>query len=159
MLERIFDDNEVIETGPSTVDSCRPFLVLDAFAGAGGFSLGFEQAGYKIVGAIESDAWACETFSTNHPHAKVFQRDIRQLNNEELLDGLGDGRPTILVGGPPCQGYSVCNKDSGDPRDPRNSLFREFLQIVKLYEPQVVLMENVPNIIKARTEAKNRLSK
>jgi DNA (cytosine-5)-methyltransferase 1 len=53
------------------------FSVLDTFSGAGGFSLGFDLAGAKVVGAIEMDSWACETFKFNHPNATVMQGDIR----------------------------------------------------------------------------------
>ncbi len=131
----------------------KTFRVLDAFAGAGGFSLGFEQAGCKIVGAVELDSWASETFRANHPKATVFQRDIQNLKDDELTDAFGKSRPSILIGGPPCQGFSVCVRENGDPHDPRNSLFREFVRLARLFEPEVVVMENVPNIVKARTRS------
>jgi DNA (cytosine-5)-methyltransferase 1 len=127
--------------------------VIDAFSGAGGFSLGFEQAGCRVVGAIEHDAWASETFAANHPNATVLQRDISSIENAELADTFSSAPPTILLGGPPCQGFSVCMRGNGDPHDPRNSLFREFLRIARLFEPDLVVMENVPNIVKARTQS------
>ena len=61
------------------------FKVLDTFAGAGGFSLGFQMAGAEIVGAIEKDEWACETFQYNHPNTKVLNRDITSLSNDEII--------------------------------------------------------------------------
>ncbi len=133
--------------------SSKTFHVLDVFAGAGGFSHGFEQAGCKIVGAVELDSWACETFRANHPKATVFQRDIRNLEDDELGDAFDESQPSILIGGPPCQGFSVCIRESGDPHDPRNSLFREFVRLARLFEPEVFVMENVPNIAKARTRS------
>jgi DNA (cytosine-5)-methyltransferase 1 len=133
----------------------RTPMVLDTFAGAGGFSLGFEQAGCKIIGAIEQDAWASETFASNHPGAIALQRDITTLSDDELKHHFGRTPPDILIGGPPCQGYSVCVKGNGDPKDPRNSLFKEFIRIAKLFEPKIVVMENVPNIEKAKTGSRD----
>lgn len=125
--------------------------VLDTFAGAGGFSLGFELAGYHVVGAIEIDKWACDTFKYNHPEALTIQRDITKITNDELKDLFFDNKPDIILGGPPCQGFSICNKNHGDPKDPRNSLFREFLRIGEVLSPRILIMENVPNLIKAKT--------
>lgn len=130
------------------------YSVLDTFAGAGGFSLGFELAGAKVIGAIEMDSWACETFKFNHPNATVMQGDITTMSDEQILNSFGKFNPDIVLGGPPCQGFSICNKNSGDPKDPRNSLFEEFIRVGRLLKPQVMIMENVPNLIKAKTENK-----
>jgi DNA (cytosine-5)-methyltransferase 1 len=126
--------------------------VLDLFAGAGGFSLGFQLAGYEVVGAIEQDKWAAETFQYNHPSSRTVVANIESLTDEQVLQQFGSTSPDIMLGGPPCQGFSVCRRaTSGDPSDPRNSLFEEFLRVARLLSPNVVLMENVPNLVKART--------
>lgn len=125
--------------------------VLDTFAGAGGFSLGFEMAGCEVIGGIEIDDWASATFDHNHKGAVVIQRDIQLVSDDELRDAFVGKMPQILLGGPPCQGFSICRKNSGDPTDPRNSLFVEFLRLARVLEPDYVVMENVPNIDKART--------
>lgn len=130
------------------------FRVLDTFAGAGGFSLGFQLAGAELVGAIETDSWASETFKFNHPEAEVIKADITELSDEEILKNFQHLQPTVLLGGPPCQGFSICNKNNGDPRDPRNSLFEEFIRVGRLLNPEIMIMENVPNLIKARTANK-----
>lgn len=130
--------------------------VLDVFSGAGGFSLGFQLAGYDIIGAIEIDKWAAETFQMNHANAKVLVGDITTFTDQDLLETFTD-KPDVIVGGPPCQGFSICTKNAGDPKDPRNSLFIEFLRVTKLFFPQVVVMENVPNIIKAKTNSKEKV--
>jgi DNA (cytosine-5)-methyltransferase 1 len=130
--------------------------VLDTFSGAGGFSLGFQLAGAEILGAIETDAWACETFAFNHPESQVIKSDITQLSDTEILKAFGKTPPDIVLGGPPCQGFSIANKKSGDSKDPRNSLFQDFVRVGKLLNPKIMIMENVPNIIKART-ASNEL--
>lgn len=129
------------------------YSVLDTFAGAGGFSLGFELAGAKVVGAIEMDSWACETFKFNHPKATVMQGDITAMTDEQIVSAFGKCKPDIVLGGPPCQGFSVCNKNSGDPKDPKNSLFEEFIRVGRLLKPKIMIMENVPNLVKARTES------
>lgn len=100
--------------------------VLDTFAGAGGFSLGFQLAGFEVIGAIERDKWACETFAFNHSGAITVNRNIAEISDDELKEMFFDNNPDIVVGGPPCQGFSIANKRNGDPKDPRNSLFRIF---------------------------------
>jgi DNA (cytosine-5)-methyltransferase 1 len=125
--------------------------VLDLFAGAGGFSLGFKLAGYKIIGGIEIDKWAGETFAYNHNDAKVIIEDITRLSDDFIEGSFKSNVPNIIIGGPPCQGFSVCVKNACDPKDPRNSLFTEFLRVVKRFNPELVVMENVPNLVKAKT--------
>ena len=124
--------------------------VLDLFAGAGGFSLGFQLAGYEIIGAIELDEWAAETFKFNHPNAKVLIGDITSFSDEFILNSFE--RPDVILGGPPCQGFSICTKNAGDPADPRNSLFTEMIRFGKLFSPKCIVIENVPNLLKAKTE-------
>lgn len=124
--------------------------VLDTFAGAGGFSFGFKNAGCQIIGAIETDAWACETFSFNHPDAIVVKSNIEEISDNEILKIFGANQPDIILGGPPCQGFSICNRNNDDPKDPRNSLFEEFVRIGRLLNPKIMVMENVPNLIKAK---------
>ncbi|HHQ6628199.1 TPA: DNA cytosine methyltransferase [Serratia fonticola] len=125
--------------------------VLDTFAGAGGFSLGFHMAGAEIIGAIEIDSWATETFAYNHPESLVIKKDISLLADADILSVFENNKPDIILGGPPCQGFSIANKKGGDQKDPRNSLFKEFLRLGRLLSPTVMIMENVPNISKAKT--------
>lgn len=109
------------------------------------------MAGCRVVGGVEVDSWASETFARNHKDATVIVRDIRQVSDDELSDAFSKSQPDILLGGPPCQGFSICRKNAGDPIDPRNSLFVEFLRVARLLKPDYVVMENVPNIENART--------
>lgn len=125
--------------------------VFDVFSGAGGFSCGFEMAGCTVIGAIERDKWAADTFMYNHPFAKTLLGDIETFSDETLKDQIK--APDIIIGGPPCQGFSICTKNAGDPKDPRNSLFTEFVRMARIFSPSVMVMENVPNIIKAKTKA------
>ena len=132
----------------------KKLKVLDTFAGAGGFSLGFEMAGCEVIGAIETDAWATETFSFNHPNTIVIKKNIEDLTDEEILEKFDSLKPDIVLGGPPCQGFSICNKNNGDPKDPRNSLFEEFVRVGRILKPKLMVMENVPNLTKAKTKNK-----
>ena len=135
----------------------KGFEVLDLFAGAGGFSLGFEQMGWHIAGAVEIDKWASETFKFNHPNAQVCTRDISKLSNDEILKVFPGANPTVIIGGPPCQGFSIANRSNGDPKDPRNSLFEHFVRFGKIFTPDFMVMENVPNLIKAKTQSGERV--
>lgn len=126
--------------------------VLDAFAGAGGFSLGFDLTGqFDIIGAIEYDQWASDTFKFNHPESKVVTGDIQQYDKSFLLKTFKK-KPDVILGGPPCQGFSIANRKAGDPADPRNSLFKEFIRLGEIFQPKIMIMENVPNLIKAKTD-------
>ncbi|MGN2623429.1 DNA cytosine methyltransferase [Stutzerimonas balearica] len=125
--------------------------VLDTFAGAGGFSLGFEMAGCEVAGAVEMDSWACDTFKYNHPKAIVMRADISKVSDSEFYEMFCGVDPDIVIGGPPCQGFSIANRNSGDPKDPRNSLFRDFVRIGRLFSPTFMVMENVPNLLAAKT--------
>ena len=124
--------------------------ILDLFAGAGGFSLGFQLAGFDIIGAVEVDEWASDTFKFNHPEAKVLVGDITTFSDEYIENYFE--KPDIILGGPPCQGFSICNKNAGDPLDPRNSLFTEMMRFGKIFSPECIILENVPNLLKAKTE-------
>jgi DNA (cytosine-5)-methyltransferase 1 len=128
------------------------FKVLDTFAGAGGFSLGFQLAGCEVIGGVEIDKWASETFAHNHPGAKMINSDITTLSDKDIVSEFKESKPDIVLGGPPCQGYSICTKNSGDPKDPRNSLFEEFIRVGRLLSPRIMVMENVPNLMKAKTK-------
>lgn len=125
--------------------------VFDVFSGAGGFSCGFEMAGCTVIGAVEHDKWAANTFTFNHKNAKMLVGDIETFSDNTLKEQIE--KPNIIIGGPPCQGFSICVKNAGDPKDPRNSLFVEFIRMARIFSPKVMVMENVPNIIRAKTKS------
>jgi DNA (cytosine-5)-methyltransferase 1 len=114
--------------------------VLDLFCGCGGLSLGLQQAGYEI--ALGIDVWedALSTFRHNHDGAKTICADLSQLNFNELEVDKID----VIVGGPPCQGFSISGKR--DPNDPRNKLYTSFVDAVAFFKPRAFIMENVPNL-------------
>ncbi|MBO5478008.1 MAG: DNA cytosine methyltransferase [Clostridia bacterium] len=123
--------------------------VIDLFAGCGGLSLGFEMAGFNIPLAIEKDEWASETYKFNHKNTKVVTEDIREIvDPKKLLDK--DIQIDGIIGGPPCQGFSLSG--DRDPKDPRNSLFMEFVRFVKIFQPKFFVMENVTGILSMETK-------
>lgn len=131
----------------------KEITFIDTFAGAGGLGLGFEMAGAKQILAVEIDKWAAETHRHNFPTVPVVQQDISKLSNTEI-SSLVLEQPDLIIGGPPCQGFSHANIVNKDPKDPRNSLFEEFIRFVDILKPSICLIENVPALLKSKT-AKN----
>ena len=84
----------------------------------------------------------------------MFTGDLGSLPAKRIECLFGKRSPDVILGGPPCQGYSICNKNAGDPRDPKNSLFREFVRLGEIFSPKLMIMENVPNLQRAMTESK-----
>lgn len=127
--------------------SKQRLTAVDLFCGAGGLSEGFRQAGYTVLVGNDIDAAAGETYKATHPHAEFIQRQIQDLSVTDLLaaSGLRPGELDVLLGGPPCQAYSVYNHQRG-MHDARASLFREYLRIVEGMKPEWVVMENVTGI-------------
>ncbi|MBA7493506.1 Modification methylase AplI [subsurface metagenome] len=125
------------------------FTVVDLFCGVGGFSEGFKQAGYKILAGIDSVDTFIKTFKRNHKGAIGICGDIRELSVEDMEKMLGDREIDVVVGGPPCQGFSIAGRR--DPKDPRNSLFMEFVRIVKGFKAKYIVMENVRGLLSMRT--------
>jgi DNA (cytosine-5)-methyltransferase 1 len=129
------------------------FKVLDLFCGCGGLSTGFESAGFEVVGGNDFDDAALEAFQLNHPTAITWPGPIEDLSSARLLDDLSlrPGELDVLVGGPPCQGFSK-NRARRHVEglfvdDPRNYLFKEYLRVVEDLQPRAVVIENVPELL------------
>ncbi len=125
----------------------RKPTVIDLFCGAGGLSHGFMQAGYEVIFGTDVDANFGRTFMASHPSAQFMAKPVQDLSAKEILDatGLQTGELDVLVGGPPCQGYSVYNHQRGE-HDPRAGLFKEYLRIVTGLRPRWLVMENVTGL-------------
>lgn len=123
----------------------RP-LVVDLFAGAGGLSLGFEQAGYDVVAAVEFDPIHAAVHEFNFPYATTFCMDAARATGRMIRDesALGDREVHAVVGGAPCQGFSLIGKRALD--DPRNALLGEFARIVLELQPRYFVLENVAGL-------------
>lgn len=123
--------------------------VLDLFAGSGGLSLGFQQAGYKVVGALEIDKWASDTYAHNFKDHQVFTEDITQVDDSFFAKFRGTD---LIVGGPPCQGFSIAASNRRVQGDKRNGLYKEYVRAVKIIKPKAFLVENVKEIRSAKLE-------
>ena len=124
----------------------RPTAV-DLFAGAGGFSLGVRQSGFRVLVAVENDKWAAQTYRANHKGTILIEEDIRGLTTRRLLRiaKVRKGELTLLFGGPPCQGFSLMSKNRSLD-NPKSKLMNEFVRMVKGIEPKVFYIENVPGL-------------
>ncbi len=124
------------------------FNVLDLFSGAGGFSFGLDAVkGIKTVLAVDNDKYATETFQKNFKNATVITGDLKDEKiKKEVIKIARKKKVNMVVGGPPCQGFSLKGKNLGKD-DSRNFLFLEYLAIVKELKPEVFVIENVKNIL------------
>ena len=121
--------------------------VIDLFCGAGGLSEGFRQAGFHVLAGNDFFEAAGETYAATHPESTFIPGPVQDLTANKLLGAakLFPGELDVLVGGPPCQAYSVYNHQRGT-HDERANLFREYLRIVEELQPKWVVMENVTGI-------------
>jgi DNA (cytosine-5)-methyltransferase 1 len=123
----------------------RP-LAIDLFAGVGGMSLGFEQAGFDVVAAVEIDPIHCAAHKFNFPQAAVLPRSVVGLRAADIRIAAGIGSRAIdcVFGGPPCQGFSLIGHRVLD--DPRNNLVLEFVRLVSELDARTFVFENVKGL-------------
>jgi len=137
---------------PIAVSNGKPPTVISTFAGCGGSSLGYHQAGFHELLVVEWDNHAVETFKANFPEVNVYHGDIANLSVEDCLSraGLKPGELDLFDGSPPCQGFSIVARakaGKAQHRDPRNKLFEEFCRLLKGLQPKTFVMENVTGLI------------
>ena len=121
--------------------------VIDLFCGCGGLSKGFEMAGYNIVGGVDFNKEAIETFNKNFTNAKGICGDILNLSEAEIKEKFGNIKDVdVIIGGPPCQGFSSANRNRIED-DPRNKLFFQFVKFVDIIQPKAIVIENVRGIV------------
>jgi DNA (cytosine-5)-methyltransferase 1 len=126
-------------------DVRRP-VGIDLFAGAGGLSLGFEQAGFDIAAAVEIDPIHCAVHEFNFPNCAVLSADVSRIDAQDILRAANlDGSPVdVVFGGAPCQGFSLIGKRALD--DPRNRLLREFVRLTVELDSRYFVFENVKGL-------------
>jgi DNA (cytosine-5)-methyltransferase 1 len=134
-------------------DRPEQFSYIDLFCGCGGFSLGLKRAGLTCVAAIDSNPQAVATFNSNFPDVPlVLERDLTVFTPDKLREMIGRQRIDMIVGGPPCQGFSKVRKVDGSNfgtrliDDPRRLLYKNYLHYVDFFKPSIFVMENVPGI-------------
>lgn len=123
---------------------------INLFSGCGGFSLGFSWAGFDIRGYLEFEAGLSSIYTQNFPGCRELGTDITAISDDEISrvrDAIGE--IDVIIGGPPCQGFSLSGKRN--VKDPRNSLFRHYLRFVDAYRPQFAIMENVRLLMSMRS--------
>ena len=125
----------------------RPWTAIDLFCGAGGLSEGFRQAGFHVLAGNDLDPFAADTYVVSHREAQFLSGAIEDISARDFLKAAGIKKRELdcLIGGPPCQAFSVYNHQRG-MHDKRSGLFREYLRIVKGLMPRWVVMENVTGI-------------
>ncbi|CAI2612758.1 IS1595 family transposase ISCco3 [Apilactobacillus kunkeei] len=127
--------------------SNKKYTYVDLFCGAGGMSLGFDQAGFKNIFSVEYDTQIANTYSKNFPSHNLYVGDIKELSEKEINRYLNSQKVDVVVGGPPCQGFSMAgNNGRTFVNDPRNYLFKEFVRVVSVIEPSIFVMENVSRL-------------
>lgn len=143
-------ENEVI---PNTKEQSNSMNFIDLFCGCGGFTLGMTRAGYKCLAAIDFNVEAVSTLQANLPHIKhILHRDLTVFTPQELSELIGVKQVDVIVGGPPCQGFSTARQVDGTnhgkrlTEDPRRHLYQELLKYVEFFSPKVFVMENVLGI-------------
>ncbi|MEB9673904.1 MULTISPECIES: DNA cytosine methyltransferase [Bacillus cereus group] len=125
------------------------YEVIGIFAGCGGLDTGFSKSDFNVQLAIELDPDACNTYKKNHPETEVWNRDIKTVKGDEIRKLVGN-KPLILLGGSPCQSFSIFQEELTGPRgiqDERGKLIYEYLRLVKELQPEVIVFENVKNIV------------
>ncbi|WP_424814530.1 DNA cytosine methyltransferase [Roseococcus sp. YIM B11640] len=128
-------------------------MAIDLFAGAGGMSLGFEQAGFEIAAAVEIDPIHCAVHKFNFPNTVVIPNSVAELSGADIrrLAGLGDREIDCVFGGPPCQGFSMIGHRVLD--DPRNSLVMDFVRLVSELDAKTFVFENVKGLTVGKQRA------
>lgn len=122
--------------------------IISLFSGAGGMDIGFQSAGFKTAVAVEYDKSCCDTLRKNLPDVPIFEGDICNISTEEILRlaKLSPLEPALVIGGPPCQSFSLAGKRMG-MNDPRGQLVLEFIRVVRESLPVGFVMENVKGML------------
>lgn len=120
---------------------------IDLFSGAGGISLGFDRKGFCNVFSIDIEPGFCETYKFNFPKHRLIQKNICDLSEKEISHLVERKEIDVIIGGPPCQGFSIAGKIGRKfLDDERNRLFKEFVRVVKTIQPKIFVMENVARL-------------
>jgi len=126
----------------------KKYKAIDLFSGAGGFGLGFKMAGYDLVLSLEIDKWATDTLSENNDNGMIILKDdISNYKTKKAILNSCINIPDVVIGGPPCQGFSNVVSFKRKSDDPRNSLFKDFAKWVQYLQPTIFIMENVKGIL------------
>lgn len=124
------------------------YTSIDLFSGCGGMSLGFQMAGIHSILASDIDENCEKTFRRNFTNTPFLCKDIILIQKDEIDELINGIIPDIIIGGPPCQGFSLANKNRNKvAEDPRNKLFYHFIKFINWYSPKAFVMENVKGLL------------
>lgn len=122
----------------------KKYTYIDLFSGAGGMSLGFNNAGFKNLLAVEFNNDFAETYRKNFPKHNLIVEDIKNITEKQICDIIKNEQVDVIIGGPPCQGFSIAgNIGRNFIDDGRNKLFKEFVRFVRIIKPKMFVLENV----------------
>jgi DNA (cytosine-5)-methyltransferase 1 len=124
-------------------------FAVDLFCGAGGFSVGFEKAGFKSLLGVDIHSPSIDTYKTNHKNSATILGDMREIPEGLIKELVGQRNVGLISAGVPCQGFSLCNRKRWED-DKRNFLFKEFARVVKAISPPYVLVENVSGLVSTK---------
>ncbi|CAM3122646.1 DNA cytosine methyltransferase [Staphylococcus argensis] len=124
------------------------FTYIDLFSGAGGMTLGFELENFQQIMAVENEKFSAQTYKHNFPNHTLLLEDIKSIDEECIRDYTYNKNVDVIIGGPPCQGFSLAGKFGRKfLEDPRNQLFKEFLRFVNIIQPKIFIIENVARLL------------
>jgi DNA (cytosine-5)-methyltransferase 1 len=142
----------MLELAPlkTNISEVTRLKVIDVFAGCGGASRGFIDAGFDIVAAVEIDPSAAESYRRNFPRVPLFEGDIGAVDLIVLgqMASIGSGDVDVVIGCPPCQGFSTHRLNESGARDPRNSLIETYARFILMVKPRAFVFENVPGLLR-----------
>ena len=124
----------------------RKLTVIDLFSGCGGFSYGFQQAGYHVILGVDNSAVALKTFEKNHNNSKTLLLDLHDDDSiNKIIESKGNHNVDVIIAGPPCQGFSLTG--SRNENDERNTLFNAVFNLAKKVNPKAIIIENVQGLL------------
>ena len=153
--------SSVLSTPPFRLPSKKKyhFRACDLFAGAGGFSEGLRQAGFKVVVSNEIDPAAVATYRANHPETILIEGDVTLKETKDAIVAACGKKPIdLLVGGVPCQSFSVASSKRKGMQDPRGQLWFAYMDILQRLKPSLAVAENVPGLLSYPEALKSILS-
>src|SRR5690606_22802422 len=125
----------------------KRYTAIDLFSGCGGFSYGFQQAGFHVVLGVDNTEIALKTFEKNHKNSKGLNLDLHKESSiDTIIDATGGKQIDVIITGPPCHGFSLTG--TRNENDERNSLFYSVIGVAERLNPKAIIIEDVSGLLK-----------